>query len=110
MGVDAFSAALRSCMNVADEGDLTSLSFGSWSLAVSGMPARLVAITTYRVLAEWRKAHRRRNLKKVVLALHDRTGYEVFRQVARLSANSAVITLPNILGEDSIWKVERVLF
>lgn len=109
-GVDAFSAALRSCMNVADEGGLASLCFGSWSLAVSGMPARLVAMTTYRVLDEWRKAHRRRTLKKIVLALHDRAGYEVFRHVARPSANSSVIALPNVLGEDATWKVDKVLF
>ena len=112
-GVDAFSAALRCCLSAANERGLASICFGSWSLAAAGMPARLAAMTTYRVLDEWQRMNRRRHLKRIVLALHDREGFKVFREVARLppsssSAQSSLLALPNILGEDGVWKVDKV--
>lgn len=54
------------------------------------MPARLAAMTTYRVLDEWQRMNRRRHLKRIVLALHDREGFNVFREVARLMRHDFV--------------------
>lgn len=108
-GGDEFAASLRACLDAAEAGGLASLCFGSWSLSMPQMPARLAAIITFRTLEEWKRTHRRRTLKKVLLALHDREGYAAFQNIGRMAANGAVVALPNITGEDAVWKVEKVL-
>jgi len=101
-GLEAYTMAIRVCLDAAEKYNLTSLTFGSWSLSSAGLPAIVAAKTIYQVIDEWREANKRRVLKKIVLALHDEVGYEAFKLVNGLSARQRAELSSD---DDAVWKV-----
>lgn len=108
-GADALAGAIRSCLNAANEYGLTSLCFGSWSLGRGSYPLNLAAAIVVRTIGEWRRGRKKPTLRRIVLAIHEDEVYAAFRLIRDVNASSSLGVVPNVSGEDKIWKVESVL-
>jgi O-acetyl-ADP-ribose deacetylase (regulator of RNase III) len=106
-GHDEFAVAVRACLDAAEKYSLASLAFGSWSLSSAGLPAIAAALAVYGVVDEWREAHPRRVLKRIVFALHDAAGYTAFKQVNDLSPKARQELAERVASEPpDAWQVD----
>jgi O-acetyl-ADP-ribose deacetylase (regulator of RNase III) len=103
--MDELAGTIRACLSAADDKYLTGIAFGSEGLASLGYPARLLAHFALRTAAEYARLHRRTSLRKILFALHDPVGYGAFKTTMALMQSDTLVGLPNLTGEDKIWKI-----